>query len=238
MLILFSSCSDDGGLLGFEPNNGEIEEVSGITADELDTYKGDLGVIINTRDLVKKGYSPAKANISTTASHGNYDQELVVDPFTNIAQLKLSIEDLSESAESELRNGVGLEIEILDNSNNVIVSESYSVISFDGNENRININASGLAEKFQELHFKDNMNYYLQLVDQNGNYGNKVVFKPAIAQYDGVALEERESIFWPGTTFEQFRLYKYPNESNHFALYSANTYRFLTIGNVTRVLRQ
>lgn len=238
VLIMFSSCKDNGGISGPE-ESGEIEEVNGISADELEAYEGDLGLIINTRDLVKKGYEPAKVNITTTASEGNYDAELDVDLFTNLAQLKLSIEDLSEGAESELRNGVGLEIEVLDDSGNLISSESYSMISFEENENQINIDASSLEYQFQELNFQDGMHHYLQPVNSNGSYGNFVVYKPTSALDTGVRLVEKASeTFWPGTTTEQFLLYKFPNEDNVFALYSANTYRYLTIGNKTRTFRQ
>lgn len=238
VLIMFSSCKDNGGISGPE-ESGEIEEVNGISDDELEAYEGDLGLIINTRDLVKKGYEPAKVNITTTASEGNYDAELDVDLFTNLAQLKLSIEDLSEGAESELRNGVGLEIEVLDDSGNLISSESYSMISFEENENQINIDASSLEYQFQELNFQDGMHHYLQPVNSNGSYGNFVVYKPTSALDTGVRLVEKASeTFWPGTTTEQFLLYKFPNEDNVFALYSANTYRYLTIGNKTRTFRQ
>jgi hypothetical protein len=163
---------------------------------------------------------------------------LFVDPFTNIAQLKLSVEDLSESAEAELRNGVGLEIQVIDDAGNVITSESYSVISFEENENQFNIDASSLEYQFQDLHFKDNMHHYLQPVNSNGSYGNIVVYKPTSALDTGIRLVEKVSSFWPGTTGEQFLLYKFPNEDNVFALYSANTYRYLTIGNQTRTFRQ
>lgn len=237
LMVTAASCSDSGEIIGPE-EPGEIEVLNGITADELDAYAGDLGLIINTRALVKKGYNPAKVNITTTASEGNYDQELAVDPFTNIAQLKLPVEDLSESAEAELRNGVGLEIEITDDANNVITFASYSVLSFEENENQIDIDATALDHQSQDLHFKDNMHHYLQPVNSNGSYGSFVVYKPTSALDTGVRLVERETTFWPGTTTEQFLLYKFPNEDNVFALYSANTYRYLTIGNTTRTFRQ
>lgn len=237
MLILFISCKDNGGISGPE-GSGEIEEINGITADELEAYEGDLGLIINTRDLVKKGYTPAKVNLTTTASEDNYDRELSVDPFTNIAQLRLPVEELSESAEAELRNGVGLEIEVIDDANNVITSESYSVNSFEENENQIIIEASELAYQFQDLHFNENVHHYLQPVDANGNYSSNVVYKPTSALDTGVRLQEKSSTFNQGTTTEQFLLYKFPDENNVFALYSANTSRIITIGNETRTFRQ
>lgn len=131
-----------------------------------------------------------------------------------------------------------MEIEVLDEANSVITTESISVISFEENENQININASSLEYQSQDLNFKDNMRHYLQLVNANGDFGNAVVWKPSSALDTGVRLEEKESTFWPGTTTEQFMLHKFPGEDNVFALYSANTMRYLTIGNSTRTFRQ
>lgn len=236
-LLLFSlGCSKDEDVS--DPGDGQIEETNGIAAEDLDNYSGDLGLLINTRDLVRKGYHPTKVNITTTATQGNYDQELDVDSFTNIAQLKLIVDDLSESALEELRDGVGLTIEVLDASNTVLTLESYSVISFQENGNELGIDASALEYQDQEFHFKDNMRYYLQLVNAQGNYGNKVVWKPGSGDTGSLRLEERTSSFNQGTTSEQFYIHKYTNATNEFALYSAITNRYLRIGTTTRTFRQ
>jgi len=236
LLLLVFGCSkeDDGS----GPGNGEIEQVNGITADDLENYGGDLGLLINTRDLVKKGYNPVKVNITTTAIQGNYDQELVVDPFTNIAQLKLSIDNLTEIAVDELRNGVGLEVEVLNPSDNVILSETYSVVSFEENGNQFDIDASNLEAVSNNLHFNGDMRYYLQLVDAGGNFENTIVWKPGSSDDGSLRLEERTSSFNQGTTSEQFYIYQYQNEDNTVALYSAITNRYLRIGESTRTFRQ
>ncbi len=236
LLFLVLGCSKDDNEPG--PGDGEIEVTNGITEDELENYAGDLGLLISTRDIAKKGYMPAKVNITTTASQGNYDQELDVDPFTNIAQLIISVEDLSDSEEEELRNGVGLDIEILDETNSVIISESYSVISFEENGSQIDIDATSLEELFEELDFKDDMRHYLQLVNPSGNYGDKIVWKPGSGDSGSLRLKERTSSFNQGITSEQFFIYKYPNENNVFAFYSAITNRYLRIGSSTRTFRQ
>lgn len=234
LLLLVFGCSKDEN----EPGPGEIEQVNGITADDLENYGGDLGLLINTRDLVKKGYNPVKVNITTTATQGNYDQELVVDPFTNIAQLKLSIDDLTESAVDELRNGVGIEIEVLNLSDNVILSETYSVVSFEENGNQFDIDASNLEAISNNLHFNGDMRYYLQLVDPSGNFGNTIVWKPGSGDDGSLRLEERTSSFNQGTTSEQFYIYQYQNQDNTVAIYSAITNRYLRIGSSTRTFRQ
>lgn len=235
-LLIFTGCtkSDDDPII----DDGEIDLVNGITPDELGSYAGDLGILINTRGLMKKGYNPAKMNITTSATKGNYDQTIDIDPFTNLGQLSIQVESLTDEQEAELRNGVDITIQILDNSDNEITSESHSVVTFEENGNQIDINATNLAYVLQSLNFKDNMRHYLQLVDLNGNYNNKVVWKPSSALDDGVRLEERASSFNAGTTSEQYFLYKLPGSDNEFAIYSSNTYRYITIGNTTRTFRQ
>ena len=236
LLILFIGCSKDDG--ESQSGNGELEPLSGISEDELENYAGDLGVLINTRDLVKKGYNPTKVIINTGASEGNYDQELVVDSLTNIARLKLPIDDLTEAAENELRNGVSIDIQIQDSNDSTITSESYSIISFTQGNNEIDVDASALEAINTELYFNPDVRYYLQLVNAQGNYGNKVVWKPGSGDDGSLRLEERSTSFNQGVTSEQFLIHKYANTDNEFAIYSAITNRYLRIGTSSRTFRQ
>ena len=66
LLLFFLGCSKDEDVI--VPGNGELESLAGISADELDNYGGDLGIIVETRSLVKKGYNPSKVVISTGAN--------------------------------------------------------------------------------------------------------------------------------------------------------------------------
>ncbi len=236
LLTLTIGCSKEEDEI--RPGNGVIEEVNGISAEELENYGGDLGLILNTRGIVKKGYNPSKVIISTNANQDNYDQELNIDPFTNIAQLKIVVDDLTESAENELRNGLALDVEVIDASGNIIVNNSYSIVSFEEGSNQIDINGSELEEVFEELDFNPSVRYYFQLVDPSGNYGNRIVWKPGSGDTGSLRLKERVSSFNQGTTSEQFYIYKYSNEDNEFAFYSAITNRYLRIGSSTRTFRQ
>ena len=235
-LLLFAvGCSKDENEP--DPGDGQIEEVNGIAAEDLDNYGGDLGLLINTRALVKKGYIPTKVNITTTAAQGNYNQELDVDSFTNIAQLKLAVDDLSESAVEELRNGVGLTIEIIDASNTVLSSESYSVISFEENGNEFDIDASSLDYTSESIYFKEGMRHYLQISNSDGTYGSTIANKTGSGSLDNSWIMSKESSFNPGTTSEQFYIYKFPNEENTFSIYSAITGRYLGIDPGDKVLK-
>jgi len=225
LLILTVGCSKDDNEP--TPGNGEIEQSNGIAADDLENYGGDLGIIINTRDLAKKGYNPVKVKITTAATEGNYNQELDVDPFTNIAQLKLSVDNLLESAAQELKNGVGLDFEVLDGANNVIISESFSVISFDEGGNELNVNASALDYQEEQFYFKDNMRYYLQLVNSSGSYSNTLAAVYAPNSWIRYRVTDN---FQQQTTDEQYYILKDPNNPDLFSFYSAYDNAYLFIG--------
>ena len=234
LIISSTACSndDDEDIL---TGDGEVEEINGISEDDLENYEGDLGLLINTRSLAKKGYNPNKVNITTTATQGNYDQEIDVDPFTNIAQLKLPIKDLSESEEDELKDGVGLEYEVYDESDNLLVSESFSVVSFEENSNQLNVDASSLSFQQQELDFGDNILYYLQLVDSDGSYSNEVVYNTNINQL----LSEDETSFNSNDNNYKFLLEKLDEADNTFSIYNAfiNS-NFLYISSSSRRLKE
>ncbi|NBC57640.1 MAG: hypothetical protein GVY05_05065 [Bacteroidetes bacterium] len=236
LIILSIACSndDDEDIL---TGDGEVEEVNGISEEDLENYEGDLGLRINTRSLVKKGYNPTKVSITTTATQGDYDQELDVDPFTKIAQLKLPVEDLSESEEDELKDGVGLEYEVYDESDNLLVSKSLSVVSFEENSNQLDVDASSLSFQQQELDFGDNIPYYLQLVDSDGSYSNKVVFDDPTSTFQQ-ALSETETSFDPDDNYDKFLFEKLDDGDNTYAIYTLFLSKYLKIFSSSRKLNK
>lgn len=236
LLIFLLGCSKDEN--DPRPGDGEIEQTNGITADELDNYTGDLGIRIDLRNLAKKGYRPETVVIDLDTNHGDYDREIIVDNYTNIAQLNIAIEDLTSDAEDELRNGVPININVFDDTNTEIMSESYSILSLEENGNDVLIDGNDLEYNTIELEFKLDMPHFLQTVDANGNYGTNAVEKPSGAGATGVELYEDYSSYSNSWSNHQYYFYKIPNETNVFAIWSKHTNRYLTIGNSSRVLRQ
>ncbi len=237
LFIISVGCSEDD-VTNPGPGDGEIVELSGITADELENYQGDIGLSIDVRSLIKKGYNPIKAVLDFDASTGDYDQELTIDPYTNIIQYSVRVEDLSKDAEDELRNGVPLSVAILDENDSEIVSESYSILSLEENGNDVHIDGNELAYNNVELEFKLDMPHFLQTVDANGNYGINVVEKPASAVTTSTTLFEDYSEFKATWSNHQYYFYKYPNEENVFSIWSKHTNRYLQISNEQLTFRQ
>ena len=236
-LLVIISCSKDEDI-NDGSDNGEVQQDTGISITELESYKGDIGLRINTREIAKKGYNPTIVTLDTDAAHGDYDQELSVDSFTKIAQLSIAVEDLTEDAESELRNGIPLTITISDNSGQELLSESFSIVNFLENGTSILPNSTNLQYLTEEISFKSNLPHFLQTVDENGNYGTQVVEKPSSAGDAGVRLKEDFSSYSSNWSDHQYYFHKIDGEDNVFAISSMHTDRYLTIGNSTRVLRQ
>lgn len=237
LLLIALACSKDDSV-DPNPGDGDVEQTNGISAEDLDNYAGDIGILINTRDLEKKGYKPTKVNITTSATEGDYDQQIDVDSFTNMAQLSIAVEDLTATAEDELRNGVDIDIEILDSANTVITSEALTIVSFEENGNQVDIDASSLNYVTEDLNFKEGMRHYLQTANSDGSYGNTIVNKTGSGSTSNSLLSTKQSSFNPGTTSEQFYIYKFPNEDNTFAMWSAITDRYLATDDNDRTFRQ
>lgn len=240
-LVLAIGCSKEEAIDPTEPpayGGGDLTQASGVSAEEIETYQGDIGILIDLRDFARKGYEPDLVTLTTTATEDNYDQELGVDPFTNQARLALAIEDLSEAAEDELRDGVGLEFTIIDKNGAQLGSSSFSVVSFEENGTTLEISAASLDWVVRPVSFNASLRHYLQPVSSNGGYSSLVVWKPSSALDNNVRLVPRNSSFNKGTFSEQFYLYKFTGTTNEFAIYSANTGRYLATDANDNTFRQ
>ncbi len=240
-LLLAMGCTKEDSGDPSDPRangDGELAQDSGVSAEEIETYQGDIGVLIDLRDFARKGYEPDLVTLSTTATEDNYDQQLEVDPFTNQARLVLPIEDLSEDAEAELRDGVGLEVAIIDKNGAGLGSSSFSVVSFQENGTTLEISAASLPWVERPVSFNASIRHYVQPISPSGAYSSRVVWKPSSAQDRNVKLVPRNSTFNKGTTSEQFYIYKFPGTTNEFAIYSANTGRYLATDANDKTFRQ
>ena len=236
LFIIFSPACKKNSL---NPNQSEIiiDESTQLQAEDLNTYQGEIGLLFDTRSLLKKGYEVNKIAITTTAAQGDYDQEIMVDSVTHLAKLSLLIENLSESAENELRNGVGVTYTALSENGNTILSETSSKILFRENGNKVEFNVSGLAYAQKELSFSEDMAYFLQIVDADGSYSDQVVEKDGNVGADATVLYQDYSTFNASWSNHQYYFQAHP-EFNVFSIYSKHSSRYLNTGDTSRGLRQ
>ena len=147
---------------------GEIVESEGIEKEDLETYQGAIGIVVDARNIAKKGYSPKTAKLTIDATSGDYSQTVQLDPFSFLGQLKLELEDLSEDAITELMGGVSVMAEFFNESETSIFNESLGVQSFQSNPNPVKVNVNDLEDLNTDIILNPNTAYYMQGVDANG----------------------------------------------------------------------
>ncbi|KQC29492.1 hypothetical protein [Flagellimonas eckloniae] len=152
---------------------GEIETGEGINVDEVEKDNGELGLMVNAREITKKGYNTAFADILVEASTGNFSQvDLPIDEFTNLATLRLEIDDLTAEQEAELRDGVDLVVTVKDASKAVLEVLNFTKTSFTDSPDELIMNGEGLEDLTDVVKFRSDIPYYIQMVSEDGTvYG-------------------------------------------------------------------
>ena len=225
ILILFLclslfACSEDDP----QPatGGGSIVEEEGISPDEFDRYQGEIGFILNARDVAKKGYLPTQAVLQVDASNGDYSQTIDLDPISFMGQVKLAVEDLDEDARQELTAGVPISVTLLDeNSNQIIEGESLSSVSFLPNPQPQNVNAANLAEtpEVATIHLRPGTNYFLQQVQADGT----VVAKKVTNSETALVLEGDGNSFVGDQPSSTWRFEPIKGKQNTFFIRQAST---------------
>lgn len=171
LFLICLSCSKDDLILdnGGSDNN-EIIQSNGISADAFDTYEGDVGLVIDAREIAKKGYKPTKATVTVNATHGNYSQTIDIDPISLLGQIKIPLAGMSVTAKNELIDGILVSSEIKNASGNTIIQDPETVISFQSNPSIKTVNATNLTETQEnaKINLSENTHYYFQALNANG----------------------------------------------------------------------
>tara|TARA_R110002050_G_scaffold56512_3_gene127112 strand:+ start:64520 stop:66163 length:1644 start_codon:yes stop_codon:yes gene_type:complete len=172
LAVTMASCSKDENPVA-EQAQGELGISNGIRKEELKASKGSIGIIIDARNIVKKGFLPVKAEVKASASSKDYFETLEIDEFTNLATLALQVEELSVAILEELKNGVPITVALKDKDDNTIIYQSFSIVSFRENGTFITMNTDELTAVEKPISFNTNIPYYIQLMD-DGVLTNRV----------------------------------------------------------------
>lgn len=232
LLILSNgSCSKDDPLP--DPDNGglgtgEIVESSGISADSFETYSGDVGMVIDVREIAKKGYIPTEAVVMINASQGNYSQTVAIDPISFMGQIKISKAGLSEAAIKELTDGVLVSSEIKDATGTTILSDPQSSVTFQANPTAKTINANNLTETAENatINLSENTSYYFQALNTNGEPVSSAMKHNTGSGWGNVMTTTSNVTFSGDEPLSNFTFVPIPGEDNTFAIRLKNG-RFL-----------
>ncbi len=232
VLLSCNACSkDEGGTMPPENgggDNGKIVTANGISEEELETYAGDIGIVLEARKVVKKGYRPVKAKVTVNATSGDFSKTFDLNEYSFMGQLKLSLEDLDEAAINELTDGVEIVTELLAADGATIVKETFSKISFLSDPATLAVDGNNLTDLNTGIYLKKNTPYYVQIVSDGIPIKGAMKLNPIplafahITQTSGVEFtgDEDALLF----SFEAFE-----GETNTYAIKHIATNRYLRI---------
>ena len=230
------SCSKEDDTM--TSGSGDLVESNGIAATELESYQGDIGVLIQTQSLIQKGYQAATVSVDIEASSGNYNTTLTVDEFTHIAPYKLVLDELSEASKNELMDGVPMSLSVRDQNGLTVFEQDLSVVSFSQSGTEITLNTTHLEYQNSSPEFRAAMPHFIQTVDAGGNYSNLVVEKSASSGSSSTILAEAPSSFDDAIENHQYYIVPFLQEAGVYVIYNRQTSRYIATADSNSVLTQ
>ena len=227
----FSCSKEDNGSDNNNNDNGEIVETPGqITANDFETFEGEIGIALDARPLARKGYNPTQVTININATSGNYTQTVPIEEFSFMGQLKIPLDGLSEDAKQELINGVEITPEYKNNTGNVIFTEPTFTTSLQSNPSARIANTTALNEtqENQALALGLNTKYYIQRLLNDGTLDSGAWRHLTGSVYDNV-ISANVTEFNGNEPDRMFQFVPVPGEFNTFAIRHAASSRFLQI---------
>lgn len=157
------SCSDDSVEPGIE--EGETEIIKEVNV-ELPVDAGEVGLVIDTREIFRKGYPATKAVVAFP-EHQDFDTTLQIDPVTNLAILRIPNEDLSEDQKAAFAAGIATEIIIRDEGQTILTEYAEEKQVLDNANAPLSLHTD-LPYIMRPLNLKKGIPYLLQPKDSVG----------------------------------------------------------------------
>ena len=154
LLVFPMGCSDDDPT-GPQDNNDPTGP------EEIHVDEGDVGVVLDTRRIFKRGYQPLTAAISF-ADYPDLDTTLDVDQTTHYAILTFKVADLEADTAEDLANGTTVTIAINGPDKAVLAQYTDAETVFDTSNTPL-ILTTDLPFLAQPVVLEEGMAYLLQL---------------------------------------------------------------------------
>ncbi|AXT62012.1 hypothetical protein D1816_17155 [Aquimarina sp. AD10] len=224
LVLILWGCSNDDGEIGEQPIP-EIEQLPGIDLKEFETDAGEIGISISARTIARKGYKPTTADITVTATTGNYSQKIPFDQFNNTANLSLKNENLSDEAKTELKNGVALTIKIFDETNTELASSEISKLSFTSSPIAQEITADALEDLYAKVSIREDVKHFMQLATANSDeiYGapNSTLYTNTVLLNTPIIISQLADLDYNSENtglFTTYRFVQVPGEEGVFTI--------------------
>jgi len=169
--ILFSYCSkDDPGPEGTDNTDGNnIEKTLNVDVD-LPTDKGEVGFVIDTREIFRKGYFPDEAVVEFQ-EYPEFNTTLEINAITNFAILRIPNEDLTTEQKDAMNEGVAVEISIFDAGQELLATYQGNNQILNDSNTELKIETT-LPHIIPELKLKAGVGYLLQPEGVQGVIGS------------------------------------------------------------------
>jgi hypothetical protein len=234
VVLLFACSKDDASKDENTNQNGELLTSPGtITENDFESFEGEIGLALDARPLVRKGYNPTQVTLYINADSGDFSETIPIEENTFMGQLKIPLESLSEAAKTELTNGVQITAEYKDENGTSIFTEPPFDYSFQSNPNARTANATNLSEtqENQTLYFNQNASYYIQRMNSDGSGNNNAWRHLPGTTYNDV-ITANNSEFNGNEPDRGFTFIPIPGEANTFAIRHTESLRYVKVKSV------
>jgi hypothetical protein len=160
------SCNPENGV---EPIIDPVLPSANILVDD-----GSVGLVIDTRQIARKGYAPSQADISFPGALSSFSKKVDINPSTNVATLTIPAKDLTDAIKKQFTDGVGTTIKILGGASEQLAAFSDNV-KVDNSNNPVNVDTE-LPRKFPKLVIDPQTPYFIQAVTDDASVNNKLYF--------------------------------------------------------------
>lgn len=164
-LLMFSSCKDNS-VSQEPPEEGEVETIDSVSV-ELPADSGEVGLVINAREIFRKGYTATEAEV-TFPSYSEFNVTLEIHSVTNVAVLSIPNEELTEEQKNAFAAGVAIDIVIYDESQNVLAEYQDDDQVLDDTNTPLTIQTE-LDYKIPPVALKEGIPYYVQPEEIKGD---------------------------------------------------------------------
>ncbi|MCB0630255.1 MAG: hypothetical protein R2824_05560 [Saprospiraceae bacterium] len=219
MISLFACQKEDITVPPPPGVGGEVEVGSGISVDELDTYAGEIGLLLNAREIARKGYMPAKAVVNIEAPSGKFSKTVDLNEFSFMGQIKLPVDELSAGAKKELTDGVPVSVTLTDQEGKTIVSDlSLGTVSFLPGPSPQTLLPANLPETNEsaEIELNSGTAYYLQKVKSDGTPLTQCMRFNPDPNYGNIITVGTNTTFAGEQPNDVFNFHPVPGASNTF----------------------
>lgn len=136
--ILFCTACDEKDVKPDAPPEEEVE----LDTPPLDlpVSKGHIGLVLDTRNIAKKGYKPTYASVEIEGPLSSFSNDHIeIDEFTNLATLRISRDSISEDMLDQFMRGVSADITVYGEGNEVLSKKKEENLPINNTAKAVNL---------------------------------------------------------------------------------------------------